>query len=305
MLDHVVKITRAARGINVNIPRLGIFDGIYVILTAKMGSESKKLIVPVSDSGFTTNLEGWTSAGDWYEGQNGWTIGGSSGDSFTFSTTTHTGDFTYSGVADFGGQGGCLGLVFGATNPSSPKSGTWYGANVDTHGSTVGIKLFCNTGGNETWNATLTIPAADRYTLTVTYEDGKLTYTVNGQSVSRTARNVSGTFGLVSWNGGGSFNNVVYTTDEVVPPTTEPPATDDKPVTNPPATNPPATDPITDPTDDPVVTAPVDGETNTPADGDSEAPAEESSLLLPILLGAGAVVAIGVIAAVVIAKKKK
>lgn len=273
----------------------GIKEGTLT-LTATAGGQSKKLVLAVADSGFDTNLEGWTSQGDWYEGEGGWTISGASGDSFTFSTVIHDGEFTYSGIADFGGKGGCLGLVFGATNPTSPKSGTWYGANVDTHGGNPVIKLFCNTNGNEVWNETLTIAKADQYTLTVTYEDDTITYTVNGQSVSRQVRNLKGgTLGLVSWNGGGSFNNVVYTDGtEVKPPVTDdpvtPPVTDGKPnVTDKPAN-----------TTAPVTTAPTTGDSSeTPADS------TDSSPLLPILIGVGAIVVIGAIVAVVLVKKKK
>jgi len=265
----------------------GIAKGTLT-LTATVGDESKKLILSVADFGFDTNLEGWTSQGDWYEGEGGWTIGGASGDSFTFSNVTHKGDFTYTGVADFGGKGGCLGLVFGATNPASPKSGTWYGANVDTYGGNPVIKLFCNTGGNEIWNEMLTIAKADKYTLTVTYENNTLTYTVNGQSVSREMRSFKGgTLGLVSWNGGGSFNNVIYSDGTEV----KPPVTDD-PVT-PPATDDPVTPPVTD--DKPDVT----DKSETPADS------TDSSPLLPILIGVGAIVVIGAIVAVVLVKKKK
>lgn len=264
----------------------GVAEGTLT-LTATVGDESKKLILSVADFGFDTNLEGWTSAGDWYEGESGWTIGGASGDSFTFSTVTHTGDFTYSGIADFGGKGGCLGLVFGATNPVSPKSGTWYGANVDTHSSTVSIKLFCNTNGSEVWNKTLTIPSADTYALSVTYEGSTITYTVNGKSVSHKVRDLSGTLGLVSWNGSGSFNAVIYQSGSPV----DPPVTEDQPAI-PPVTSAPAI------TEQPTVTTPTDAPT-TNINPDS------SFSLLPILMGAGAVLLIGAVAAILIAKKKK
>ena len=272
----------------------GKTEGTLVLL-ASAGDKQKRLVLTIAETGFNTNLEGWTSAGDWYEGENGWTLSGSNGDSFTFSTVTHDGEFTYSGVADFGGKGGCLGLVFGATNPASPKSGTWYGANVDTHGGNPVIKLFCNTNGNETWNQTLAIAKANTYQLTVTYKDNTLTYTVNGESVSRQVRNLkSGTLGLVSWNGGGSFNNVVYSDGtEVPPPVTEdpvnPPVTDDKPI---------STDKPTEPSA-PVTTVPIDDPAETPSK--EEAP----SNLLPILIGVGAVAVIGAVVAVVIVKKKK
>lgn len=254
-------------------------------LTATAGTISRKLTLSIAETGFETNLKDWTSEGDWYEGEKGWTIGGSSGDSFTFSSTTHDGDFTYTGVADFGSQGGCLGLVFGATNPDAPKSGTWYGANVDTHGSQVQIKLFCNVNGNQTWDKMLTIPQADTYTLTVTYTDNTLTYTVNGKSVSQTVRDLAGTLGLISWNGGGSFNKVNYTADNTV----DPPTTDD-----------PSTPSETSPK--PVTNAPT---TTAPTTGDEVPNTEPSSPLLPILIGVGAAIVIGAIVTVMIVTKKK
>ena len=96
-----------------------------------------------------------------------------------------------------------------------------------------------------------------------------------------------GTLGLVSWNGGGSFNNVIYSDGTEV----KPPVTDD-PVT-PPATDDPVTPPVTD--DKPDVT----DKSETPADS------TDSSPLLPILIGVGAIVVIGAIVAVVLVKKKK
>ena len=266
---------------------MGKTEGTLTLL-ATAGDKQERLVLTIAESGFSTNLEGWTSGGDWYEDENGWTIGGSSGDSFTFSTVRHDGNFTYTGVANFGGKSGCLGLVFGATNPAAPKSGTWYGANVDTHGGNPVIKLFCNTNGNETWNKTLTIAKADTYTLTVTYEDGLITYTVNGQSVSRDVRNLKGgTLGLVSWNGGGSFNNVVYSDRTEV----EPPVTDD-----------PVTPPV-----DPSVTDQPANTTSPTTDDNSQKPVDstDASPLLPILIGAGAVVVIGAVVAVLLIKKKK
>ncbi|MBQ7324763.1 MAG: hypothetical protein IJW98_03375, partial [Clostridia bacterium] len=98
--------------------------------------------------------------------------------------------------------------------------------------------------------------------------------------------------GLVSWNGGGSFNNVVYT-DGVQPPVTEdpvdPPVNDDKPI---------STDKPADPSA-PVTTAPADDPAETPSKEESP------SHLLPILIGVGAVAVIGAVMAVVIVKKKK
>ena len=165
---------------------------------------------------------------------------------------------------------------------NNPKSGTWYGANVDTHGSQTVIKLFCNTNGGEVWNQTLTIASASTYTLTVTYEDGMLTYTVNGKSVSKQIRRLEeGGLGLVSWNGGGSFNQVNYASIEDVPEH-EPPTIPDTPSAD----------------DLPPVT-------QTP-DSSQQAKAPDSpSWLVPVLVGAGALIATGVVAGTVILRKKK
>ena len=264
-------------------------------LVATLGEISKNLSLSVADIGFDTNLEGWTSSGDWFEGEKGWSISGSSGDSFTFSSLTHEDSFTYTGIADFNGQGGCLGLVFGATNPASPKSGTWYGANVDTHSSQVSIKLFCNTNGNEVWNEITNIPTAKTYTLTVTYEDGTITYMVNGQSVSHKIRELDGgTFGLVSWNGGGSFNEVYAYTDGA-----EPPATDDTP------SDPPVSDGDGNPSD-----TPADNENGGNGDGASDKNSDKTDngntdTIIPVVIGISALVLVGAAAAVLLIKKKK
>ncbi len=275
----------------------GIREG-NLILTAKAGDQSKQLILKVAKVGFTTNLENWTSSGDWYESDKGWSLGGSEGDSFSFSSTTHSGAFTYTGVANFEGKPGCLGLVFGATNPENPKSGTWYGANVDTHGSQTMMKLFCNTKGNQTWFEEVPVEGdidLTKLTLTVRY-DGKdtITYTVGDSTVTHQVRNLEGTFGLVSWNGGGSFNQLTYT-DGNTPPVTEEP-----PVTTPPATEEP---PVTQ--EKPPVAEPETPD--TPAEpGDSpKQPEAEASPLPFILIGAGALLVAGIVTAILLGKKKK
>ncbi len=293
-------------------------------LTATIGGKSKKITLSVADTGFDSNLENWTSNGDWYEGENGWTIAGSNGDSFTFSSGKHSGAFTYTGEANFGGQGGCLGLVFGATNPANPSSGTWYGANIDTHGSKPVMKLFCNRNGQEVWNETYTFGnTANIWKLEVRYsDDGTLTYTVNGQSVSHKVSNLtSGGLGLVSWNGAGSFNNVNLVTDGgVTPPETgnptTPPTTGDAPVTTKPAvsgTNPIVTNPTpSGSSSEPATSGSAPQTSGTPSVSDAPATGDsasnnndKSSPLIPILIGIGIVAVAGAVVAVVLLKKKK
>ncbi|MGM9681858.1 MAG: hypothetical protein ACI3XR_10195, partial [Eubacteriales bacterium] len=239
---------------------------------------------------------------DWFIVTGGYGLSGSNGDSFAFSNGKNSGAFVYSGVADFGGQGGCLGLVFAVTNPENPSSGTWYGANIDTHSAQPVMKLFCNTNGQQVWSKTYTFTkAADSWNLSVEYsEDGTLTYTVNGQSVSRKVTNLgSGALGLVSWNGGGSFDNVNYQAIG---------GGSDDPVVTTPGTEPaeePVTTPITgsqsEPTSEtPTTTAPVTG-TEKPGD---EKESTGGKWILPTAFAAVAVVAVAVIVTVVVVRKK-
>ena len=256
-------------------------------ITAKAGSDSVTFTVTVSSRHFDTNLSGWTSQGDWYIGENGYTINGSSGDSFAFSNKKNGDKFVYSGEANLTGLQGCLGLVFAVTNPEKPGSGTWYGANIDTHGSKPVMKLFCNRNGQEIWRETYTFDSnTGVWKLEVRYEDGVVTYSVNGKSVTHKVANLgSGSLGLVSWSGGGSFDNVSYSSLETPePPVTDKPTTDkpttDKPVTDKPVTDNPVTDkPVTDKpntdtpstdkpvTDEPVTDKPTTGEPSTDKTG--------------------------------------
>ncbi len=274
-------------------------------LTATAGEYSASMTLKVADTGFNTNLDGWTSAGDWYAGEKGWTLNGAVGDSFTFSSQTHSGAFTYAGTAFFRGEG-CLGLVFGATDPSAPKSGTWYGANVTVAGGKASMKLFCNTNGNEVWNRILQLPiAVESCVLTVEYDgEGLLTYSIGTYSVSNHVPNLSGTFGLVSWNGPGSFNDVHYTDPNapVVPDIpVEPDPTEPEP-TQPQPTQPEPTEPA------PTTTKPADPDpttqlqdTTTP--GDHETPPEGGVPYAIIVAAITLVLAAGVF--LLIRKKKK
>ncbi len=183
-----------------------------LVITASAEGYQRSLTLIVTDTLFHTNLSGWSSKGDWYETEHGLGLSGSSGDSFAFSDGKNSGNFVYSGDAWFGTSGGCLGLVFGVSRPDAPSSGIWYGANIDTHGTSPVMKLFCNRLGQEIWAETYTFDTtASLWNLSVSYENGVLTYTVNGVSRSHEVTLSSGTLGLVSWNGGGALDNVVYT----------------------------------------------------------------------------------------------
>ena len=202
----------------------GIDDG-SVTLRASVGNLTGSYTVTVAESLFDTNLEGWQSKGDWHIDEKGYSIAGSSGDSFSFSSVKNQGEFVYRGIADLHGKGGCLGLVFSASKPADPSGGVWYGANIDTHGDRPVMKLFCNQNGSEVWNKVLTLSEwAEKWELVLTYKDGVLTFAVNGNEVSyKLSRLTAGTLGLVSWNGGGSFDRVYYEKPgEAEPPVTTP-----------------------------------------------------------------------------------
>jgi len=279
----------------------GAIEG-KVSLKATAGDYEKTITMTVADIGFTSDLEGWSSKGDWYESADGYSINGSGGDSFAFSSGTNSGDFRYYGEATFTAGPGCLGLVFGVTAPGNPSSGTWYGANIDTHGSKPVMKLFCNMNGTEIWRETYDFTSsASVWKLEVKYENNELTYTVNGHSVTRTAKNLeSGALGLVSWNGGGSFNNVTYgaidqtgTDDPVV---TTPPDGDNDPITTTPGSG----------TTDPTVTTTVGtGDPGTDPNNDGGNNGNSARIIKPIVAAVCAIAAAGVIAFIVISKKKK
>ena len=262
-----------------------------VTLNATYQGKEKSLTLKITDTLFVTDLENWSSKGDWYIDENGYSIAGSSGDSFSFSSMKNKGDFTYQGVLDFHQKGGCLGLVFAASHPQTPTDGIWFGANIDTHGASPVMKLFCNRNGNEIWRETKTLSdSADTWTLMLTYKDGVLLFSVNGTSVSHKLQNLpSGYLGVVSWNGGGSFSEVRY--QAISNDTPDPTPDTDTPVS----------------TDTPITDTPTQ---DTPTSSDSptekgEKP-REKSVLLPILLGAAGVLAVaGAITAWYVFKKKK
>ena len=270
-----------------------------VTLTASVGALKKTLTLSVADIGFHTNLQGWTSADDWYIDENGYSLAGANDNSFAFSSAKNKGSFLLKGTADLS-RGGCLGLVFAASHPEKPINGYWYGANIDTHGAQPVMKLFFNNRGNEVWAERLTVDSSDGiYQLEVSYHGGVLSFTVNGYTVTREVKSLpSGALGLVSWNGGGSFDGVTYhALDEagnvIDTPVTDLPETTEK---TPQTTSPTVTDAPTT-TDVPVTDTPVT---------EPEKPSEKKNPILPIVIGVGTpalVLAAGV--AVYLFKKKK
>ncbi|MGM9637946.1 MAG: glycoside hydrolase family 32 protein [Eubacteriales bacterium] len=293
--DSLVKTVSQKDG---TIVLQGIQEG-SVTLRATVDGMTASITLPVADISFHTNLEGWSSNGDWYVTTGGYGISGSNGDSFAFSSGKNSGTFVYSGDADFGGQGGCLGLVFAVTNPENPSSGTWYGANIDTHSAQPVMKLFCNTNGQEVWAKTYTFTkTADSWNLTVEYtEDGTLIYTVNGQSVSRKVANLgSGALGLVSWNGGGCFDNVNYQAVDVGGETPDDDLGETTSVTE------PVTTPVIGSQSDPSTEDPITTDTDKPGD---ETPSTGVKWILPTVLSAVSVVAVAAVVTVLIVRKKK
>lgn len=202
------------------------------------GTNVKKTIsFKVSEAVFKTNLTGWHGVtGTWNENEKGYYTDGISGDAFAFSDISRT-TFVYSADATPRANGGCAGLVFGATNPYAPTSGTWFGANIDTNAAGDAVaKLFENSFNSEGWNITKNIPksADGTYHLKVEVsETGLIKYWVNDIFVGEKQRsNFEGGFlGLVSWNSSGAYNNVMFESPEepgsTETPTEKPGSTDE------------------------------------------------------------------------------
>lgn len=271
-------------------------------LTATGNGRIAQKTLAVADASFKTDLKGWQSKGDWYETVGGYGLAGSNGDSFAFADAKNSGSFTYSGIADFKGQKGCLGLVFGVTDPAMPSRGTWFGANIDTHGERPVMKLFANTRGQETWNETYTFASfEDCWELSVTYnaDTRTLSYTVNGETVTHRVTNLKeGRLGLVSWNGGGFFDHVIYRGEEPEVPvapdtsddTTQAGGSEVRPGTEVPETQP---------------EAPVTSEPSANDSGTSSKPGARRTLWPYVVGSLAALASVGAVIGWVFAKKKR
>ncbi len=183
-------------------------------LTARMESTGQTASTQITVTGdpFYTNLSGWNYvSGSWYKDMSGLSTDGGGG-ADVFALSSQRAEAIQSYTAQVAAKG-CPALVFGVTNPDAPKSGTWFGANVDTFGSAVVAKLFQNTNGAEVWSVRKEIPSANAYLLKVTVaQDKTVSYWVNDTLIgSRQAEAYTGGYlGLLTWNGAGSFNRVYY-----------------------------------------------------------------------------------------------
>ena len=184
-------------------------------VTAALAGTEEKVEIPltVMADPFKSNLTGWNFInGRWYKGEKGLhTDGQGGGDVFAVSGTTANVIESYEADVTPPAAGGCPALIFGVTNPASPTSGTWFGANVDTFGSTVKAKLFQNTQGGERWNKMADVPRADTYHLKVTVDaDQNISFYVNDTLVgsNQAADYQGGNLGLLTWNSAADFNKV-------------------------------------------------------------------------------------------------
>lgn len=199
-----------------HITLIALKKGNSSITAAIDGTSMKKTITLIAfEPGFISNLDGWKgTSGSWKEDENSLFTDGIGGrDSFAFSSVVEK-EFVYEADVYPNADGGCIGLVFGAMDPYTPTSGTWFGANIDTFGNDEAVaKLFQNTKGNEVWKVTKKLPKTDGvYHLKVQVgEDGLISYWVGDLLIGERKINdfKEGYLGLVTWNSSGSFNNVI------------------------------------------------------------------------------------------------
>ncbi|MCI8360224.1 MAG: hypothetical protein HFE86_02675 [Clostridiales bacterium] len=200
--------------------------GTCTVTASLEGMGEASIQVTVLADAFRTNLTDWNYLnGRWYKGENGLhTDGAGGGDAFALSGKSVQVIEGYEADALPPANGGCPALIFGVTHPASPTSGTWFGANVDTFGNKATAKLFQNTQGGERWNIMKEVPKTETYRLKVTVDrDKTITYYVNDTLVGqRKAEDYTGGYlGLLTWNGGAVFNNVLLA-GEPMPPEEEP-----------------------------------------------------------------------------------
>ncbi len=153
------------------------------------------------------------------------------------------------------------------------------------------MKLFCNMSGTEVWNQIINLGSSSdgEYNLSVTYDGEKtITYTVGDKSVNQNIKGgLNGSFGIVSWNGGGSFNNLMLTLE------------DDETTSEIPGGG-------NETTPDIPISGETDSETHEPLknSGNEKSPTPST---LPIIIGAvsGVAVILAVTVFIIIKKRKK
>ena len=200
--------------------------GTCTVTASLEGVGTAQVRVTVLADPFRTNLTGWNYVnGKWYKGEEGLhTDGAGGGDAFALSGKSTQVIESYEADATPPANGGCPALIFGVTHPASPTGGTWFGANVDSFGDRVMAKLFQNTQNSERWNVMKEVPKAETYHLKVTVDRDKvISFYVNDTLVGeRQAEEYEGGYlGLLTWNSGAVFNNVILA-GEPMPPEEEP-----------------------------------------------------------------------------------
>lgn len=178
-----------------------------------------------NEANFITNLQGIEENADWQKSDIGITSI-SNGDSFLLSESTGD-NFVYEADVKFNERKGAASLVFRASGDLNTKN--MYVANLN--GETGEARLF-KFENNDVWDMaskrTITLNDNNEYHLKVTVIDKHMVYYINGQLVINTAdytmnnRNEDshygqndviseGKFGLLTWNGNVTYQNVEYT----------------------------------------------------------------------------------------------
>lgn len=186
-------------------------------------NEPEKTEVPsgaFEQNEFITDLENPQGDGSWTINQNGATCN-SSGDSFLLSSSIGE-DFVYEADVKFNERRGAASLVFRADSDLDNKN--MYVANINGESGEARIFKFENNASYDLAEPRkIELTENNEYHLKVTVIDKHMVYYINGQLVLNTADYTmhsghygqndaidSGKFGLLTWNGNVSYQNVNY-----------------------------------------------------------------------------------------------
>ena len=208
-----------------------LFTNLTIVNAA--GGDDEKISVPEGtfvsngsdEKNFVTNLEGVEENSNWQKSDIGIT-GISDGDSFLLSESEGD-NFVYEADVKFNERKGAASLVFRASDDLNTKN--MYVANVN--GETGEARLFKfekNDVVDLGKSSYISLTENNEYHLKVTVIDKHMVYYINGELVMNTADYTmntsnddshygqndvisSGEFGLLTWNGNVTYQNVEYT----------------------------------------------------------------------------------------------
>lgn len=184
-----------------------------------------KLIDTSMDNNFVTNLEGIQENDSWHKSDIGITSN-ASGDTFLLSTTSGD-NFVYEADVKFNGRKGAASLVFRSDGDLDNKN--MYVANLNGKSGVARLFKFENNEAVDLGKAgQIALTENDEYHLKITVIDKHMVYYINGQLVLNTADYTmnssnedshygqndaidSGRFGLLTWDGNVTYQNVNYT----------------------------------------------------------------------------------------------